>query len=211
MPNWLERAMARAPTETQPGVSVRDGVTRGRDFFWRPGDGWLRNTGRIARAAAIGLTTGPMGVLGAAARNAAQGEAREGLSHVARRAWERFGSNEQEAPAPSQTPSRGRTWPTNMGPPAPEVVDPNAWGPEESRANNPRQDPNAFGPPRPPAPRAARGVGSRGGEAVGGTQAEQRAAGRAFVESYRDPGMNQRSLALAARLAMDRMYQGEEK
>lgn len=110
---WLRRRLSQP---TSPGVSVRDGVTRFGTFFHKPGDSRWRNAGRIARAIGIGIVAGPGGVFGAASRHAAQGEAREGLTHVARTAWERMRGGGQGDPAPSEGPS-GRTWPTNMGPP----------------------------------------------------------------------------------------------
>jgi hypothetical protein len=209
--NWLRGTLTR---ETQPGLSGRDFLTRLGTFVFKPGDSRWRNAGRIARAGLITAFTGPAGLAAAAGRSAAQGELREGAVHLGRRAWDRWGPDGREAPAGSQTPSqpsppRGRTWPTDMGPPAPEVVDPNAWGPPEDRANNPRPDPNTWGPPR--LPTGGRGPGTRGGEVVGNTPAQQRAAAQALVSAGQDPGMNQRNLAAAARRAMEEMFRGSEK
>lgn len=134
--NWLQRTLSR---ETTPGISVRDGLTRFGTFFHKPGDSRWRNAGRIARAVGIGLVAGPGGVFGAATRSAAQGEAREGLGHVARQAWGRYGPGRGGAPEPSQGDSRlsvrlpgspapsdappGYLWPTDMGPPEQEEIE----------------------------------------------------------------------------------------
>lgn len=146
MPNWLERATARAPTTTQPGLSGRDLGTRGRDFFWRPGDGWLRNTGRLVRAAAIGAATGPAGLAAAAARSAAQGEAREGLGYLARRTYDRMTQGRQEAPpaprratsAPESDPPPGYLMPLDAGPPEEPEYTYEGHGAPSPRGNRPQ-------------------------------------------------------------------------
>lgn len=237
MPNWLERGMARAPSQTQPGLSMRDGVTRGRDFFFRPGDGWIRNTGRIARAAAIALTTGPGGLLVAAGRNAAQGEAREGLTHLARRGLERLGSNERGAPEAPQTPSRGRR-PTD--PPAPGPTPPgfrpspgmgimptgntpaprDDWGvpgqvprfPWESDAGGDRERPYGDGsgvyPQSEGQNRRFRAGGSGRGVGVRGGEAITR--NRADAQRMVE-SMRSYDLSQAARQAMQEMFRGAEE
>jgi hypothetical protein len=118
--NWLRGMYNR---QTQPGISLRDVGTRLLQRAWKPGDRWYRNLGRAVRTglevAAIIGTNGAAAppILGNAVRGAAAAEVGEAVTGRVRDWWRGQGGGPDEAPTGSPTPS-GRTWPTNMGPPA---------------------------------------------------------------------------------------------
>lgn len=116
-----------ASRNTDPGLSLRDLGTRALQRYWKPGDKPLRNAFRVGRGllegAAIvatgGAAAGP--ILANAGRQIVAGELVEGAAHTARSWWDRASEARRQGRQPQQESGRGRTWPTDTGPPAPGV------------------------------------------------------------------------------------------